>query len=638
MKNIIILLFICVFNSATFAQDTYRSHTVQKGETVYSIAKKYGISKKEIYSLNPDVKNGMKTNTILILPITDIINSENPGIVFKKHKVKRKETLFSISQRYDVSIEEIKKYNKQLYSAPLKKRDILMIPVEKKSSSNNSTTTTVTTNTNHSSETSTYTVQPKDSKYGIARKFGITIAELEELNPDLGESLKIGTVLTVPKVSVVDSASIEEENFEFYEVQPKEGFFRLKVKLGLTKEEIITLNPYAKDGLKEGMILKIPKENTENSTDKIPTVNLENGIINVTKKNLVVMLPFRLQRTDSDSISNNIGLLKEDRTLRIALDFYSGVLMATEFAKDKGISVHVDVYDTEASERKVSSIISQNDFKNVDAVIGPLLEKNVVKAVSLLKSTDTPVFSPLSNREMRIYSNLFQTLPTNTMLEKAMLDYLNENSSGKNIILICDNKRSKQKATILTALPDIKVISPRKGKNGEFLYIGDIDTKIDKGLENWVILESVNPVLVSNVVALLNGMPVEYKLRLFTLDKRKVYDYHDISNIHLANLNFTFPSIKRDYDHKEPNSFITSYKNKYGVLPNKFAIRGFDVTYDVLLRLASADDVYDATKNDFVTEYIENKFRYTKKMFSGYQNVAFYIIKYNNDLQVEVVK
>jgi hypothetical protein len=108
--------------------------------------------------------------------------------------------------------------------------------------------------------------------------------------------------------------------------------------------------------------------------------------------------------------------------------------------------------------------------------------------------------------------------------------------------------------------------------------------------------------------------------------------------VHLSNLNFTFPSISKGYDHNDKNAFLVSYKNKYGVLPNRFAVRGFDVTYDVLLRLAAEGNVYDASSDDFVTEYIENKFRYKKKMFSGYTNNAFYILKYNKDLHFEVVK
>ena len=107
----------------------------------------------------------------------------------------------------------------------------------------------------------THTVLPKETKYGIARKYGISIADLEKLNPDMGENLQMGVILKVPNAAVINSATIEDD-FDFYEVQPKEGFFRLKVKLGLSEEEIISLNPYAKDGLKEGMILKIPKENS----------------------------------------------------------------------------------------------------------------------------------------------------------------------------------------------------------------------------------------------------------------------------------------------------------------------------------------------------------------------------------------
>lgn len=638
MKNLIYIIVVCFYclSFTLSAQEKYRNHTVKEGETAYSIAKQYKITINEIYRLNPDVKNGIKADTILILPLVDGFDSNDPNVKFKKHRVRRKETLFSISQKYKVSIDDIKRYNKHLYSKALKKGEKLMIPISlKKSTTVNSNNTTIVTNT---FETKKHSVQPKETKYGIARKYGITIAELEMLNPNIGEMLQIGTVLNVPKLSVINSAIIEEDNFEFYEVQPKEGFYRLKVKLGLTKEVIITLNPYAKEGLKEGMILIIPKKNNEIISYNLSVINLENSISNYKKKNIVLMLPFRLQRVDTDSIKANIELLKKDKNLCVALDFYSGVLMAAEFIKDKGISVNIDVYDTEANESKVGRIISNNNFKNVDAVIGPLLQKNVVKAISMLRSTDTPVFSPLSNREIKSYSNFFQTIPSIAMLERAMLDYIKNNRSGKNLILICDNKRNKQKEAILSYLHIESVLNPRTGEKGIFLYKDDIESKLTETIENWVILESANPVLVSNVVGLLNGMPEEYNIRLFTLDKNKVYDYHDISNLHLANLNFTFPSVKKNYNPKVPNPFITSYKNKYGVLPNRYAIRGFDVTYDVLLRLASADDVYDTIIDDFETEYIENKFRYTKKLFSGYQNNALYIIKYDKDLQVGVVK
>ena len=309
--------------------------------------------------------------------------------------------------------------------------------------------------------------------------------------------------------------------------------------------------------------------------------------------------------------------------------------MATEFAKDKGISIILDVHDTEYSSAKVEQILRQNDLENFDAVIGPLGQKQVEKAAGLLKGGSVPVFSPLSNKEVKISKNLFQTLPDDSMLEDAMIEYLKEQSSGKNVIIISDGKHGAQKAKLMAALPSAKTAKPRKEG---FLYVQDILDQVVVNKENWVILESSDPILVSNAVGVLNGLPIEHKLRLFSLDKNEAYDYHDVSNMHLAKLNFTFPSVNKNYNYKDREPFLISYKNKYGVLPNKYAVRGFDITYDILLRLASSEDIYQASDSGFETEYIENKFRYSKKFMSGYVNNAFYIIKYKEDLQFEVIR
>ena len=636
-----ILILTCLFlslygYSKTFSFQEYKSHTVQSGETVYSISKKYNVSETTIYNLNPDAKNGIGINSILIIPSESTIQIEE--VTFKKHKVKRKQTLYSIAKRYHITEDDIKKYNKHLYANSLKKGERLQIPIfPKPDDPNNATTSSGASNASGNGENNTqdYNIQPKETKYGIARKYGITISELEKLNPDVPDNFPVGTVLKVPTTSVIASATIEEETFDFYEVQPKEGFFRLKVKLGLSKEEIIKLNPYAEAGLKDGMILKIPKKISATSIEDISIQDLEAKITNLNPKRLVVMLPFQLKRMDVDSLGANKDLIKENRTIRVALDFYSGVLMASEFAKDKGMSVQLDVYDTEGNEDKVNTILTTHDFENVDAVIGPLLSKNVQYTANFLKKESIPVFSPLSNRSMDLTSNLFQTLPSDQLLEKSMIEYLKENKDGKKFLLISDENKAVRKESIVAAIPNITVVEPRdKG----FLYAADIQNKMDKNTENWVILESDDPVIVSNVVSLLNGMPERLKVRLFTTQMGDVYDYDDVSNMHLAHLNFTFPSVSKSYKFDEKNAFLISYKNKYGVMPNKFAVRGFDVAYDILLRLAYGGNVYDASGDDLETEYVENKFRYKKKMFSGYINNAFYILKYNEDLQFEVVK
>ncbi len=639
MKYIFYVFFaMLTLSCGAVAQEDFQTHTVQEKETLTSIAKDYGITVADIKRLNPSVGNNLPRYSQLVLPARAKKAEQNTE-KFETHKVRRKETLFSISQEYDVSIEDIKRYNKELYSEGLKKGQKIRIPIFDKTkpviveskpviTSIGGVTSTLETLTSH-------TVQPQETRYGIARMYGITLEQLESINPHIGdEGLALGEILNVPAETIMPSA-IPEDGFMFYKVLPKEGFYRLKVKTGLTEEEIVDLNPYAKDGLKEGMILKLPTTASAEVSGQARTADLEKMISNKDAKKVAVLLPFRLNKVEGDSDEAKEDVVTKDGIMRLALDFYSGVLMATEFAKDKGISVQLDVFDTEFSDSKVANIISSRDFESYDAVIGPLRQKNVEKAAALLKNGKVPVFSPLSNRDIKISKNVFQTLPSEDMMEEEMIQYIEERVGDRNLIIISDSKRAAQKGKLLAKFPNAKTASPRKEG---FLYVQDIQKQINASKENWVILESADPIIVSNVVGVLNGMPMDYKLRLFTLDKNDAYEYSDVSNMNLAKLKFTFPSVNKSYDYNDKTPFLVSYKNKYGVLPNRYAVRGFDVTYDVLLRLASADDVYEATENDFQTEYVENKFRYSKKFLSGYVNNAVYIIKYKDNLQFEVLK
>src|SRR5690606_2516188 len=108
--------FLFMISCGSAAQQQYKSHSVQKGETVYSIAKQYGISEATIYNLNPDAKNGLKVNSVLIIPSNSVITSGTNNNNYRDHKVKKKETLYGIAQLYNVGVDEIKKMNKELRS------------------------------------------------------------------------------------------------------------------------------------------------------------------------------------------------------------------------------------------------------------------------------------------------------------------------------------------------------------------------------------------------------------------------------------------------------------------------------------------------------------------------------------------
>ncbi|MGB3149257.1 MAG: peptidoglycan-binding protein LysM, partial [Maribacter sp.] len=100
-----------------------------------------------------------------------------------------------------------------------------------------------------------------------------------------------------------------------------------------------------------------------------------------------------------------------------------------------------------------------------------------------------------------------------------------------------------------------------------------------------------------------------------------------ISSTHLSNLNFTYPSVYREVP---TNSFVKRYRKRFGDDPDRYAVRGFDLTYDMLLKLAYKNDLIDISKFIGATEYNGNKFDYEKDATSGYFNQASYIMAYED--------
>ena len=640
-KFLVSLSFLVLFSMSAKAQN-YKTHKVKVGETIESIAKIYMVTPFDIYALNPDAKNSLHPNMVLVIPESKVLEKPVETQVtklvgYKTHKVKRKETLYSIGKIYNVTVDDLKKHNNRLYSENLRRGDRINIPKYDKVSA-----TTTLENT-----LKTYQVQPKEGKWRIAYKFGITVDELEKLNPKMADTLQDGQEINVPNIAFNEVKTIDEE-YGYYTVVPREGFFALKRKLGLTQEEIEVLNPELREsGLKSGMIIKVPKDVSDNSSSGDVTRSvLIDKIINYETKKLAVMLPFMLDRVDMDSIQEVKEMLRGDDITNISLDFHTGVLMALDSAKQLGISTKLDVYDTKARASVVTDLINRKDFSKYDAVIGPFISDEFDRAAAMLRRDNVPILSPV-NEANNLYDNVFQTMPSNELKRKRIVEFVKQlDSIPSRILIISDQNHRKENNLLKQEFPEAKQIFSRvdeeTGKDMFYILTDDIEKEFKEGL-NMVFLESNNEGFVSNVTSMLSGfigfdeeLEIEREVVLLTSDKSRAFDGENVSNITLSKLNFHYPSPNRPINEEQPDTFVKAYQNKYYITPNRYAIRGFDLTMDVLLRLASANNLYDASSNDIETEYVENKFRYGKKMFGGYYNETMYIVKFDNLRIVEV--
>lgn len=99
----------------------------------------------------------------------------------------------------------------------------------------------------------THKVQTGDTLYGLSKQYNLNIEEITRLNPQItGHSLKLGDIIRLP-----------EPETSVYEVQPKETIYSLSKRFGVSQEALLRLNPEIKDGLKIGILLRVPSSNRE---------------------------------------------------------------------------------------------------------------------------------------------------------------------------------------------------------------------------------------------------------------------------------------------------------------------------------------------------------------------------------------
>ncbi|WP_136468874.1 LysM peptidoglycan-binding domain-containing protein [Flagellimonas onchidii] len=706
MKKYVLVLGLVVFLLATIqvSAQSKTTHVVKEGETLQSISQKYRITPYTILQSNKEIKTAadIKANVILIIPVDgavvqeekpkeEVTQEEDRPIGFSRHRVRKRETLFGLTQKYQITEEQLKRHNRQLYAEPLKKGMVLQIPRYPER----------TEEEERELDFETYIVQPKETRWSIAHKYGITIDSMVVLNPDLeknsnylavgqelklprpkGDSLKdqevalftsytvppkqtlysLGKEYGIPSDSIVKlnpeiieqgglkegmvirvpekrdtSGDVNTENFIFYEVKPKQNIFRLTQNLKISSEDLYRLNPDLKNGLKAGMVLKLPKESTQYLEVKnalvLDKINLIDSVDVSNRPKLVFMLPFRLDRIDMSNREKTEKQIKTRRDLALSFGFYSGAVVALDSIKKLGLSVDVKTFDTERNQNKVKQILSNQSLIGVNAIIGPL-SSNVLDEVAVqASSAGVPVIAPIASDSHLSHSNVFYSVPKNEVLRDKMLSYMQKIHMDQNVVIIADSTHQVAHDSILAKFPSAQIA---KVINNKSLHLDEFLIQLSEEKENWVFLETDQANMVSSVSSILNSAITEdMAVRMFTTSYNNAFEDDAVQVTHLSKLRFTFPSFYRT---SANDGFIKAYKKRFkGLNPDRYAVRGFDVTFDVLLKLAHKNNLFETSKIIGLTEYNGNSFNYFNDWTSGYYNRASYLMEYDN-LTIKEIK
>lgn len=662
------LLFSVLFVSVSIAskQEKYIKHTVVKGDTVNLIAQKYNVTPYDIFRLNPDSQNGIKLDTVLLIPPSSITSSATvqkatPASSKKTtHLVQPKETLFSLSRQYNVSVDAIQNANAELLKDGLKIGQTVVIPAADSVTSDNKVEVKPVVKEEvklpvvkptSTSKSIYHVVEAKETKFGISKKYGISIDELEALNPQIKQGLQIGTKLHISgeKITLKDEVALKpivktESNtastkkyLQEYVVKPQETLYSISKDFSISEEELISLNPELKKGVKLGMILRVPmKDKAEikaviNKTQS----NLSNSIKSSDRtKKLVMLLPFNISKIESDTVNSPQARLKKDKFLNMTLDFYSGALMAIDSAKVLGLNVDISIFDSQETKNSsaAASVIQQNNLMQADAIIGPFYQSNVEKVAEMLEGYNTPVISPLSKESGKGYKNLYQATPTSEQMKTAIFEFM-RNKNG-NIIAVVDSKKGSVVQYLSEQHKDVKIVGlSEKGT----LVSDSLFVKLDKNRLNYVIIASERTGMILSSTATLINAQKNYQVQMVILEQNETLDFEEIPLNRLTKLNMLYPSLSKPNEAVGATYFESNYKKINKILPNQYAVRGFDVTFDTLLRL-SQEKSFEETIQGASTEQIESKFDYSLNENGGYSNKGVYILQYEEDLSITEAK
>lgn len=689
MKYYLALLSLVFFiNTSAFSQEKVVKYKVSAGETINQIAEKFKVTPYDIYSLNPDARAGISPNSVLLIPTKagkTVVKADksNTSEKTKIHEVQPKETLFGIEKKYGVSDEALKAANPFLVTDGLQIGQSIVIPGKGSAAKSAAAKTEKPTKSSGPEKYIYHDVAAKETKYSIAKQYKTTVEDLEKRNPEIVASLPVGYRLTIkgtaPKtensaaaVTVAKPSETVKKGTTYmdYQVKPKETFYSLTHTFHITQDELTELNPSLSEGVKEGMVLKVPSgyvaavpivaqqpaadkpiekaadktvENTGGGIRILEKVKSEEvsanpEVVELTKKRgqterkkLVLLLPFNIAKMQNDTTSTATKL-KKDKFLNMTLDFYSGAMMAIDSAKALKLPIDVAIYDSQEtkSTSNISGLIAQNKLQNSNAVIGPFYQSNAEAAANSLRLYNVPVISPLSKDSANPIDNLYQSIPTNDVVRNAVFDFMR--SKNGNIVAVVDKKKESiisyikqnQKGVVFAALTETGGID-----------VASLKSLLMPNRQNYVVMETGNTAMIKTIIKALIDSQKSCQVQLVILEPNNTLDTDEINFENLVKLNLMYPSVTRESDEQPVLIFEKEYRLKNKVNPNTYATRGFDVTFDTMMRLVQ-DKTYQETADLMTTQQVDNKFQYYKKEDGGHANKGVYILYYDSDLTLKV--
>lgn len=653
----------------------YFLYTVKNKETLYGISKKFGVEIQQILKLNPETGNTLKEGQTIKLPSESSkgskTNQEPEGKTIN-HTVQPGETLYSISKKYNITLAEIEKANPGITGA-IKTGQVLVIPLKGGKSPDIDDKKSQT-----EGALKKHTVATGETIYSISREYSVETDSIYKLNPGLTENIFVGQVLNIPNA--------KKENFIWHKAEKNDKLQNIAEKYNVSYSDILDANPGIQKKVEKGQLIKIPVgiqksaeeiiETSESVSEKDAERNCGNADRNRHNSyEVALMIPLYLEQTDSLTIDSltNPKALSELPPMKF-LQFYEGFKLAVDSISKAGMKLSLYVYDVDNSSEKINAALNNSELDKMDLIIGPFYSESFKKMAAFAKTKSIKIVNPLSTREEILIGNpnVFKIKPAVSSQSGLTGSFILRHYSKSNIIIIRQNRYKFQEEVSFiknylnghrptgTYLMNRNISDNLKSRKTdrifsennlfttdrlnarindstyisnmvrEIVFADDSNFKLKYNLSsvrhNLVVVYSDEKVFSQELMSQMNKLADDYDISLFGCPDWEKFE--DLETDQLVNLNVHWltPALV-NYNDPGVKQWIIKFRSNFHTEPTikKYAFEGFDIGWYFLNALFRYGNEFERCLDDYHPKLMHNTFEFEQLRGNGFENTFWNI-------------
>jgi LysM repeat protein len=582
------------------------------------------------------------------------------GKKFYLHVVEPGNTLYGISKKYELTVNEIKTANPVVAAEGLKVNQTLLIPVTKENKKEISVV-----EEKKDQKYIIYKVGTKETLYAISKKYDTPLDSILAANPEVEkEGLKAGTEIKIPysSINVKNESNVEEashDTLQGHVVKKGETLYALSKKFKTTQKALEDANNGFPFGLKEGMVLRLPGTYVAPPIeDTFPEFDLSNDTLPKPKVptsfhqiSIALMLPLSAIEPDSiNPVNFSIGSRE-----RVSLSFLRGFQFAVDSLVEKTDSLCLDVriFDLPRDTNAAAAVINDPKFEAVDIVVGPFFTDQFQFVSDKLSARGIPIICPIAKPSRILFNrhNAIKTVPSESMQLQSLAEFLASEYADSNVVVVNGGKlRDTDNVNFLKTrlakaknLPDSALATGvQEMRLWEINYETITMRMRDSGSYVFVVPSKDNVFITQFISEMYNVKFTDREKYHITIigmeDWLKIEDNLDINHLQTLNVTLVVPS-RLDHNNYRVHNFFGDYYRKKGYEPNEFTLQGFDLAGYLINALefdgrewftAPENSMYQGLLKDYSFKRVMEK--------SGVEATGIKLYEYDNFKMKEVGK